>query len=43
MNNSAYENINSKIYIAYCEVSRESIIKAADEIMQQTLGENFSS
>ena len=34
MNYSAYENINSKLYIAYSEVARES--KVADEIIQQT-------
>ena len=43
MNYLAYENINNKIYIAYCEVALKSIIKAADEIMQQTLGDSFSS
>lgn len=44
MNYSAYENINSKLYIAYSEVARES--KVADEIRQQTLlglGNNFSN
>ena len=34
MNYSAYENINSQIYIAYSEVARESMINTADESMQ---------
>ena len=34
MNYSAYENINSQIYIAYSEVAKESMIKTADESMQ---------
>ena len=38
MNYLAYENINSKLYIAYCEVARESMLKTADEIRQQTHG-----
>ena len=43
MNYSAYENVNNKLYIAYSEVARESMPKAADEIRQQTLGDNFSN
>ena len=43
MNYSAYENINSKLYIDYSKVARESMLKAADDIIQQTLGDNFSN
>ena len=43
MSYSAYENINTKLYIAYPEVARESMLKAADEIRQQTLGDYFSN
>ena len=43
MNYSAYENVNNKLYIAYSEVATESMPKAADEIRQQTLGDNFSN
>ena len=43
MNYLAYGNINSKLYLAYSEVARELILKAADEIRQQTLGDNFSN
>ena len=43
MNYSAYENINSKLYIDYSKVARESMFKAADDIIQQTLGDNFSN
>ena len=38
-----YENINSKLYISYSEVARELMLKAADEIGQDTLGDNFSN
>ena len=38
-----YENINSKLYISYSEVARELMLKAADEIGQHTLGDNFSN
>ena len=37
MNYSAHENINSKLYIAYSEVARESMLKAADEIIRNRL------
>ena len=43
MSYSAYENINTKLYIAYPEVARESMLKAADQIRQQALGDNFSN
>ena len=43
MNYSVYENINSKLYIDYSKVARESMLKAADDIIQQTLGDNFSN
>ena len=43
MDYSAYENINSKLYIDYSKVARESMLKAADDIIQQTLGDNFSN
>ena len=43
MSYSAYENINTKLYIAYPEVARESMLQAADQIRQQTLGDNFSN
>lgn len=35
MNYSVYENFSSKIYIAFSEVARESMLKAADENRQQ--------
>ena len=35
MNYSVYENFNSKIYIAFSEVARESMLKATDENRQQ--------
>ena len=38
-----YENINSKLYISYSEVAGELMLKAADEIGQHTLGDNFSN
>ena len=37
MNYSAYENINSKLYVAYSEVAGESMLKAADEIIRNRL------
>ena len=43
MSYSTYENINTKLYIAYPEVARKSMLKAAVEIRQQTLGDNFSN
>ena len=43
MNYSAYENTNSKLYISYSKVAGESMPKAADGIIQQTLGDNFSN
>ena len=43
MNYLAYENINSKLYIACPEVARESMLKAADKIRQQNHGSSNHS
>ena len=43
INYLAYGKINSKLYIAYSEIARESLFKAADMIRQRTYGDNFSN
>ena len=43
MNYLANENINSKLFIAYSDVARESMLKAADQIREMTLRDSFSN